>query len=82
MNRDAMRNKGCNIQRIEYPECNTLFDELKNSTTVQEQTFMTGFNKAIDVPAVYNVKGYITWSSSHKLHSPSITILNTEKSIF
>ena len=29
MNRDSMRNKGYNIQRIEYPECNTLFDELK-----------------------------------------------------
>ena len=34
MNCEARRNKGCNIQRIEYLKCNILFDELKNSTTV------------------------------------------------
>ena len=42
---------------------------------------MTDFNKAIDLPACYNVRGYLTWYFSHKLHSPSITTLNTHKSI-
>ena len=73
MNQDARLNKGCHIQRIEYLKCNILFDELKNSIIIQEQTFMTSFNKVIEMTAGYNVKGYLTWSSSHKTHPPSIT---------
>ena len=42
---------------------------------------MTDFNKAIDFPAGYNIKVYLTFSSSHKLHPPSITTLNTDRSI-
>ena len=81
MNRDAKRSKGCSIQRIEYLEYNTLFDEIKNSITVQEQTFMTGFNKSIYFPAGYNVRGYLTWSLTHKIYPPSITTLNINESI-
>ena len=53
------RDNGCNIQRIGYPECNALFNELKNSATVQEKIFMTDFNKSIDVSEGYNVRGYL-----------------------
>ena len=42
---------------------------------------MTYFDKRIDSPAGYNVKGYLNWYSSHKLHPPSITTLNTDECI-
>ena len=43
---------------------------------------MTDFNKVIDFPAGYNIKRYLTWSSSHKLYPPSITTLDKDKIIY
>ena len=42
---------------------------------------MTYFNKTIDSPTGYNVKGYLNWYSSHKFHPPSITTLNIDARI-
>ena len=41
MNRDASQNQGGDFQRIEYPGCNALFEQLKNSTIAEEVAFMT-----------------------------------------
>ena len=82
MNLTARRNdNSCNIQRIKCLECNTLFDELKNNTTVQEQKFMIDFNKSIDLSEFYDVRVYLTWSLTHNLYPPSITTLNTDEII-
>ena len=42
-NRHANQSLGGNIHRIEFPGCNALFEELRNSTNAQELTFMTDF---------------------------------------
>ena len=76
--RDANQSLGGNIHRIEFPGCNALFEELKNSTNAEELAFMTEFASPVALSNGYRVKGYLTWSSSHRLYPPSITTFNTD----
>ena len=66
---------GGNIHRIEFPECNALFEELKNSEIAEEKLFITQFARAVALPNGYRVKGYLTWSSFHKVYPPSVATL-------
>ena len=81
LTRDASQNGGGNIRRIEYPGCDALFEQLKNSTNAEEVAFMTEFVRAIALTNSYKVKGYLTWSSSHRLYPSSITTFNTDERI-
>ena len=81
-NHDARyQDDSCNIQKIEYPERNTLFEQFKNSPTISENKFIKDLNELISFPEDYNIKVYLTWSSSHKMHPSSITYLNGSKNI-
>ena len=83
MNFDARRSdNGFNIQRIEYPECNTLFDELNSITNSQELDVITKFNALINMFEGYNVKGYLTLSTLHQFYPPSIKKLNKTKRFY
>lgn len=62
------------MQRIKYLECNTLFQTLKNSSNISENNFIKDLNELISLPESYNVKDYLTWSSSHKINPLSIRI--------
>ena len=42
---------------------------------------MTQFASAVALPNGYRVKGYLTWSSCHKLHPPSVATFNTSRSL-
>ena len=77
----ANQSLGGNIHRIEFPECNALFEELKNSIIPEEKRFMTQFASAVALPNGYRVKGYLTWSSFHKLYPPSVATFNTRRSL-
>jgi len=79
LNRHANQSLGGNIHRIEFPGCNALFEELRNSTNAAEQLFMTEFASAVALPNGYRVKGYLTWSSCHKLYPPSVATFNTNR---
>ena len=78
LTRDTNQNLGGNIHRIEYPGCNALFEQLRNSTNAEELAFMTAFSRVIALPNGYRVKGYLTWSLSHRLYHPPITTFNTD----
>ena len=80
-NLNANQSLGGNIHRIEFPECNALFEELKNSIIPEEKRFMTQFASAVALPNGYRVKGYLTWSSFHKLYPPSVATFNTSRSL-
>ena len=73
------RDNSSNIHRIECPECNTLFDELKISSNIVDKAFMKELNDLIGLSEDYHVKGYLTWSSSHNINPPSITPLNVNE---